>query len=144
MIHIKEIDTPEELAIAFSIRREVFILEQNVPISEEYDEYEVNSRHFLAFLNDVPSGTARMRSTPKGIKLERFSVLGEYRGKKIGTELVKNLLTKCKNEIDSQVYLYAQIAAQKFYERLGFEARGEIFLNADIKHIEMHYKEKRS
>ncbi len=144
MIYVKEIESSEFLDIAFSIRRKVFILEQNVSDEEEYDEFESTARHFLAFVDNEAVGTARMRITQKGIKLERFSVLKEFRGVQVGTNLVKNLLTKCKNEIQSPVYLYAQIAAQKFYEKFGFRARGEIFLDAGIEHIEMQYQEKRS
>ncbi len=144
MIFVKKIQSSEDLKIAFAIRKKVFVEEQGVPLAEEYDEFESSSLQFLAFLNETPVGTARMRTTPKGTKLERFAVLKEFRGLEIGSNLVKNLLTNCKNDIDSQVYLYAQIAAQKFYEKLGFEAKGETFLDAGIDHVEMHYKEKRS
>jgi predicted GNAT family N-acyltransferase len=144
MVTVKEITTSEEQSIVFDIRRKVFIIEQCVPESEEYDEFETKSKQFLAFINDLAVGTARMRQTEKGIKLERFAVLKEFRGRQVGASLVKNLLTKCKNELHSSVYLYAQVAAKDFYEKFGFEARGEIFLDAGIDHIEMQYQEKRS
>lgn len=143
MITVKEIESASELEIAFQIRKKVFVEEQNVPLEEEYDEFETTSTHFLALLNKVPAGTARMRKTEKGIKLERFAVLKEYRKKDVGTALVKNLLTKCKNELDCCVYLYAQLTALKFYERFGFEAKGKTFLDAGIYHLEMEYLEKR-
>lgn len=143
MVTIKEISSPEELAIAFRIRREVFIVEQSVPEEEEYDEHESTSKQFLAYLEGEAVGTARMRQAHKGIKLERFAVKKEFRGKQVGASLVKNLLTKCKNELRSSVYLYAQVAAKDFYKKFGFEARGEIFLDAGIDHIEMQYQEKR-
>lgn len=144
MIIVKEINSSDEQALAFAIRRKVFILEQNVSEEEEFDEFETSARQFLAYLEGEAVGTARMRQTEKGIKLERFAVLKEFRRKQVGLNLVKNLLTRCKNEIHSSVYLYAQVAAKNFYEKFGFEARGEIFLDAGIEHIEMQYHEKRS
>ena len=49
MISVQEITNPTELEIAFSIRKEVFVEEQHVPLQEEYDEFEETSIHFLAF-----------------------------------------------------------------------------------------------
>lgn len=142
MITIMEVNTSEELKIAFEIRKKVFVEEQNVPLEEEYDEFEDKCLHVLAFFKEIPVGTARMRTTQKGIKLERFCVLKKYRGLGVGRSLVKKLLTDCKNKVETQVYLYAQLSAEKFYAKLGFEAIGDTFLDAGIDHIEMQYKEK--
>lgn len=142
MISIIEVSSTEELKIAFEIRKKVFVEEQNVPLEEEYDEFEDKCLHILAFFKEIPVGTARMRITPKGIKLERFCVLKEYRGLGVGRSLVKKLLTACNIELETQVYLYAQLSAEKFYAKLGFEAIGDTFLDAGIGHIEMQYKEK--
>ncbi|HMV41302.1 MAG TPA: GNAT family N-acetyltransferase [Leptospiraceae bacterium] len=142
MIVVRDIVSKEELDIAFSIRKKVFVEEQKVLLSEEYDEFEDESIHILAYYQDSPVGTARMRKTDKGIKLERFSVLRDYRKLGIGSALVKNLLTKCLNELESNVYLYAQLSALTFYQKHGFIAKGEIFLDAGIEHIEMELNKK--
>lgn len=140
MIQVKDVSSPSELDIAFEIRKKVFVEEQNVPIAEEYDEFEVTANHILAFYNDKPVGTARVRLTEKGSKLERFSVLREYRMLGVGSELVKNLLTKCRNRIESYVYLYSQVQACDFYGKFGFVERGDFFLDAGIEHLEMYLK----
>jgi len=143
MIHIQEVKNPEELEQAFAIRKKVFVEEQNVPLEEEYDEFEKECLHILAYCKGIPTGTARMRFTKEGIKLERFSVLKEYRRIGVGTALVKKLLTECKNQNKSKVYLYAQVSAVQFYEKFHFEKEGDIFLDAGIDHIKMQYSEKR-
>ncbi|MBP9885215.1 MAG: GNAT family N-acetyltransferase [Leptospiraceae bacterium] len=143
MIHIQEVKNPEELEQAFVIRKKVFVEEQNVSLEEEYDEFEKECLHILAYFKGIPTGTARMRFTKEGIKLERFSVLKEYRGSGVGTALVKKLLTECKNKNKSKVYLYAQVSAVQFYEKFHFEKEGDIFLDAGIDHIKMQYNEKR-
>ncbi|MBK8398143.1 MAG: GNAT family N-acetyltransferase [Leptospiraceae bacterium] len=142
MISVQRITNPTKLEIAFSIRKEVFVEEQHVPLEEEYDEFEETSIHFLAFIDNKAVGTARIRTTEKGIKLERFCVLKNYRKMGVGKSLVNKLLNECNNFPKSQVYLYAQKIAQNFYSKFGFEAKGEIFLDAGIEHIEMQYKEK--
>ena len=50
----------------FGVRRSVFVVEQNVSESEEYDEFEASSTHFAAVMGDVVVGTCRYRSTAGG------------------------------------------------------------------------------
>ena len=72
-----------------SIRTQVFVEEQGVPETLEHDEYEALSSHFLVFDQKKAVATARWRRTKDGIKLERFAVLPNYRGKGIGKFLVQ-------------------------------------------------------
>ncbi|MBC8112721.1 MAG: GNAT family N-acetyltransferase, partial [Verrucomicrobia bacterium] len=91
MIEVRLIELPEDLQKAFAIRKAVFVLEQSVPADEEY-EFEEESRHFLAFSGEMACGTARWRYTEKGIKLERFAVLIDFRSQQVGSALVKAIL----------------------------------------------------
>ncbi|MBE9481624.1 MAG: GNAT family N-acetyltransferase, partial [Bacteroidetes bacterium] len=72
--------------IAFAIREKVFVIEQKVNPDLEYDEFEDNAQHYLVYLEKKPVATARRRKTEKGIKLERFAILKDYRNKGMGTE----------------------------------------------------------
>ncbi len=139
MIIVKEINDSMDLEIAFKIREIVFVEEQKVSIEEEFDEYDPYCRHFLAYLNDTPCGTARLRETANGIKLERFSVLIEYRNKKIGYSLLEKLLKEAIYEANGEIYLHAQIAVLPFYKKQGFKEVGEIFSEANIQHQKMIY-----
>jgi predicted GNAT family N-acyltransferase len=76
---------------AFEIRRVVFVIEQDCPPELEYENEEI-CQHYLAYYNNVPAATARWRETEKGIKLERFAVLKEFRRKGIAIALVNRLL----------------------------------------------------
>ena len=69
-IQIQLITTSDMLQQAFNIRREVFVIEQMVSETEEYDQEDI-STHFIALYDGLPVGTARYRTTPNGIKLER-------------------------------------------------------------------------
>jgi predicted GNAT family N-acyltransferase len=128
---------------ASAIREKVFVIEQNVSKEEEYDEFEETSRHFLALLEDKPVGTARWRFTEKGIKLERFAVLSEARGKGVGQALVRNILQDVQNfpnTAQKMIYLHAQITAMPLYKKFGFQAVGEQFEEANIQHYKMILK----
>jgi predicted GNAT family N-acyltransferase len=121
---------------AFEIRRKVFVIEQQVPADEEFDEYEKESQHFLAIYNNIPAGTARWRFTNYGIKLERFAVLEEFRKMKVGSKILSEILKEVV-PFDKKIYLHAQIQAVDFYQKFGFVKKGEIFSECDIEHYKM-------
>lgn len=124
--------------MAFAIRQKVFVEEQKVDGDEEYDEYESIAIHYLVFVDDQPAATSRWRHTDKGIKLERFSVLPEFRNKGIGAALVKQVLSDVV-PFKKLIYLHAQVAAMNVYARNGFEPIGELFYEANIPHYKMIY-----
>lgn len=124
--------------MAFAIRQKVFVEEQKVDGDEEYDDYESIATHYLVFVDDKPAATSRWRHTDKGIKLERFSVLPEFRNKGIGAALVKHVLSDVV-PFGKLIYLHAQVAAMNVYARNGFEPIGELFYEANIPHYKMIY-----
>ena len=75
-----------------------------------------------------------------GFKLERFAVLQHLRGKGIGKELVNFILNQLP--ANQTIYLHAQEDVIKFYQNLGFVIIGDKFLEADIVHSKMIYKQK--
>jgi|TARA_B110000438_G_C15814594_1_gene651348 predicted GNAT family N-acyltransferase len=117
------------------IRREVFIKEQNIPESLELDDNKIESIKFLATYNNESIGTARYRATSKGMKLERFAVIKQYRGYGVGKALVLFILEELKME--ESIYLHAQESVIKFYTKLGFKIVGDRFFEADIPHIKL-------
>ena len=120
---------------AFAIRKAVFVEEQGVDASLEYD-HEEEARHYLLFLGDKPIATARWRETDKGIKLERFAVLPSFRNRGIGEIILKEVL-KDVSSSERTIYLHAQVKAISFYERSGFAKEGSMFTEAGIDHFVM-------
>lgn len=141
MIKVIPITDQTHLAIAQSIRKRVFVDEQKVPLDAEIDEYEHSSHHLLAFSeNGVPVGTARWRTTDKGIKLERFAVLKDARGSGAGSALLKNMLEdieRITGEKHHYLYLHSQVQAMFLYEKFGFMPVGEMFEECGIRHYKM-------
>lgn len=125
---------------AFQIRSLVFVIEQQVPASEEYDEFEESSTHFLAKLDGKPVGTARWRFTQYGVKMERFAVLAEARGKGVGQALVSAVLEDVNSSPEAEgktKYLHSQLTAVPLYFKFGFEKVGEMFEECSIQHYKM-------
>lgn len=136
----KIINKETALAEAMNIRQQVFVIEQNVPAEEEYDEYEATAQHFLASADGQPAGTARWRFTDKGVKLERFAVQKAFRSSGVGSALLQAVLADIEQNpetIDKKKYLHAQITAMGLYTKFGFVAEGEMFQECDIDHFKM-------
>ena len=115
-----------------AIRSEVFIREQQVPESMEWDEHDKTAIHFLAIErgSEAPIGTARL--LPDG-QIGRMAVLAPWRRKGIGTALLEAALKTCSHP----PFLHAQVHALPFYAALGFIPVGEIFSEAGIPHQKM-------
>ncbi len=137
MINVFPIQTKEDLHASHAIRKEVFVVEQNCPEDIEW-EFEEESHHFIAYVNETPAGTARWRKTEKGIKLERFAVLKDYRTSGVGRALLQTILAEVTPH-NMVVYLHAQLSAKGFYLKNNFKPTGAHFWEADIEHVKMEY-----
>ena len=123
-------------AIAMPLRERVFVIEQGVPLEIEQDEYDASSRHVVAFgPQSKPIGTGRL--LPHG-HIGRMAVLRDWRGRGVGSALLESLLELAARNGKSMVRLNAQTHAARFYERFGFVAEGEVFMEAGIEHVSMH------
>lgn len=116
------------------IRTRVFIEEQNVPLDLEWDGLDSECIHMLAEADGRPIGTGRL--TPDG-HVGRMAVLAEWRGRGVGERLLRNLVDAGMGRGDRQCVLSAQVSAIGFYERFGFQAEGDTFLDAGIEHRRM-------
>jgi predicted GNAT family N-acyltransferase len=133
-IKIREGDWGELVAVASEIRRVVFIEEQGVPLEEEWDGRDPECRHFLALSAGQAVGTARLLPDAH---IGRVAVLAEARGRGIGVALMREAIETARRRGHRSVELAAQTQALPFYERLGFTAFGEAFLDAGIAHRSM-------
>jgi len=133
-------DTEELKKKLFAVRHEVFVVEQEVDAAEEFDEFEDMSRHLVALDHAGHAiGSARWRQTEKGYKLERFAVLKNWRRRGVASALVQAVLEDIRSQKGTGNYLYmhAQLDAMPLYEKFGFQKKGEMFIECNIKHFTM-------
>lgn len=118
-----------------AVRTEVFVVEQEVPEDEEWDELDAQSQHVVARdADDRPIGTGRL--TPHG-KIGRMAVLRDWRGRGVGEALLRVLLEQARARHLTRIEIHAQTHAMAFYERAGFVAYGEEFDECGIMHRHM-------
>ncbi|RKS09822.1 putative GNAT family N-acyltransferase [Nocardiopsis sp. Huas11] len=143
-LQIRLAQDPRDLAAVFVIRGAVFVAEQEVPIEEEWDDRDPAADQFVALLDGVPVGTVRLveqapadgTGQASGL-LGRLAVLPKGRGSGTGAALVRAVEERARERGFSSVELHAQTHALGFYERLGYTAHGEEFLDAGIPHLHM-------
>ncbi|MEU9252368.1 GNAT family N-acetyltransferase [Streptomyces sp. NPDC048270] len=136
-----------DTAACFAVRTEVFVGEQSVPESIEYDAYDADAVHVLAVGPDgVALGTGRLlhgsaarakTGDPAVGSLGRLAVRKAARGLGVGVALVRAIEAEAVRLGLSAVDLGAQTHALGFYERLGYVAYGPEFQDAGIAHRAM-------
>ena len=132
LIHTSWQDSKAELG---TVRRVVFVEEQQVPESLEWDGLDASCYHVLVTnAEHLPVATGRMK--PDG-QIGRMAVLQGYRGQGIGSAVLAALLEVARQQRYAAVFLHAQLSAIAFYERHGFVVNSEQFMDAGIPHKTM-------
>ncbi|MFD5416254.1 GNAT family N-acetyltransferase [Streptomyces nojiriensis] len=146
-VEVRVAASEEDLKSCFAVRSEVFVVEQSVPESIEYDAYDADAVHVLAVDADgVPLGTGRLlhglaalgkTGDPAVGSLGRLAVAKSARGLGVGVALVRAIEAEAARRGLTAVDLGAQTHALGFYERLGYVAYGPEFQDAGIPHRAM-------
>jgi predicted GNAT family N-acyltransferase len=131
---------PDALEVCFSIRRTVFVEGQGVSEAAEIDGLDPDCTHFLAHVEEAPVATARLRETGGLAKAERVAVLEAERSRGVGRALMEALEAEALARGLGEVLLHAQVPVIPFYEKLGYAAEGDVFLEDDIAHRVMRKK----
>lgn len=123
--------------LAFALRREVFMLEQGVSHADEYDDHDRHCTHLVTVRDGEVVATLRILWLPAYAKIGRFAVRRALRGQGIGSRLFEHALTLIRQHGGERIGLEAQLDRIAFYERYGFHAYGEDYLDAGIMHRRM-------
>lgn len=127
-----------DIATCQHLRRVVFIEEQGVSVEDEVDGRDVAARHLLALWDGKPVGTARLLTEGATGKIGRVCVLPEARGRHVGQALIREAVQVFRATPGvTKVKLGAQTHALGFYAALGFQAVGEVYMDAGIPHRDM-------
>ncbi|MBP8307343.1 MAG: GNAT family N-acetyltransferase [Burkholderiaceae bacterium] len=125
----------EELgAHAAAVRSEVFVREQAIPESLEWDEHDALGQHCVAFLGTRPVGTGRLLEDGR---IGRMAVLAEQRRGGLGGRILERLVDAARERGDARVMLSAQTYVLAFYRHHGFVTQGDVYQEAGIDHQDM-------
>lgn len=141
---LKIVHYSEAAADIQAIRQAVFQTEQKVDPSHDFDGLDEMAWHVMAYWNDQPVGTTRIRILDQQLaKIERVAVLSTYRGQGMGQALMETAIAFLDRHQISDIKLNAQVQTKSFYQKLGFQPRGKAFEEAGILHIEMRRSQNR-
>ena len=133
--------TTEELYEILKSRTEVFLLEQNI-VCQDMDDVDYESYHF--FIREGKRVCAYLRAyfvdnEKDTIKIGRVITLNH--GKGIGRILLESAISEIKNNICcKKIFVNAQKQAEGFYLKCGFETVSGEFMEEEVPHVRMEYK----
>ncbi len=131
-----------EVQSIFSLRSEVFIVEQECPF-QDVDGRDPEADHLLLYENSILCGYTRIfpkNTYFKEASFGRTVVKKKYRGKGYGHVLVKESIKYLKNKKESPIKISAQSYLKRFYASHGFTATGEEYLEDNIAHTAMFFE----
>ena len=130
--------TNEELYAIYHLRVAVFVVEQHCPY-QEVDDKDLEALHlFIMDSNEIMAYLRIILASLEDSRLRLGRIVTKKRKRGYGRKIVNLALDYCRNILKvDEVYIEAQVQALGFYEKLGFETVGEIFLEDGIPHIKM-------
>ena len=127
--------------MAQAVRTAVFIEEQGIPESEEWDEDDAEAWHVvITNLAGLPVATGRLipaGMAPGQAKIGRMAVLNGSRALGLGQQVLQALISAARQRSVERLTLHAQTSAQDFYQSAGFSPEGPVFDEVGIPHIVM-------
>jgi predicted GNAT family N-acyltransferase len=126
-----------EVRAALDLRHEVFVVEQRVPVEEEYDEHDDTALHLVAVEDGRIVATARVVMEGTTAKIGRVAVAREARRRGIASRLIEASEAHARERGAQRLALAAQTGALALYEKAGYSAYGERFMDAGIEHLMM-------
>lgn len=123
---------------AIEIRTVVFVEEQG--FKQEFDKIDDSAYHLIIYEDGkaVANGRLFKDNTMKNAYIiGRLAVIKNYRNRHLGAKLIELLEAKVKSLKGEKISLSAQCRAKIFYEKLGYVASGDIYLDEYCPHIHM-------
>ena len=131
--------TLDELYGLLKLRIDVFVVEQNC-LYPDLDDKDQRALHLLGQENDQVVAYARLFAPDDYFKSHvsfgRVATAQSIRGQGIGCDLVKQAIAACQSAWPGQtIEISGQYYLKKFYLSLGFQAHGDLYLEANIEHM---------
>ena len=126
-----------EVDAALALRHDVFVVEQDVPLAEELDGRDDEALHLVAVDDGAVVATCRLVHDGDTVKLGRMAVAMRARRRGLASRLLAEADAQAAALGALRIALAAQTDALGLYERAGYRAYGERFLDAGIEHLMM-------
>jgi len=137
VIQVRPTRDDAEIAAALALREEVFCGEQGVSLAEERDGRDEEALHLVVVDDGVVVATCRLLVEGTTVKLGRMAVSRTRRGLGLARALITEAEARARALGADRMVLAAQLNAQALYDRAGYDAYGDVFLDAGIEHVMM-------
>ena len=127
-------DTNDEIR---RLRYNTFVVERNVPEELEFDGKDGEFLHFTLWDGEKIIACLRANENGNLLHMGRFAVEKELRKNGYGKILMEKLTEYAKEKGYSGIELSAVKTAVGFYEKQGFTAIGDYYLETGVPHIYM-------
>ena len=130
----------EQITDIFSLRSEVFIVEQECPY-QDVDGKDETADHVMLRVDNELVGYTRVfpeNTYFKEASFGRAVVKKTHRGEGYGHLLVDKSLEYLKSKKQSSIKISAQSYLKDFYSSHGFMAKGEEYMEDGIPHTAMY------
>jgi ElaA protein len=135
---VRRVQGEAEMAAVLELRRDVFCVEQGVPVREEVDGRDGEGMHLVAVSSDGELlATCRLLFVGPTVQFSRLAVRQNARRRGIATALLALADEETRAGGARRLVLHAQTYARSMYEAAGYEPRGRVFMEAAIEHIAM-------
>ncbi len=118
------------------IRKSVFTDEQGFKEGIDEDDKLSSTVHLILKIGKMVVSTARILDKCAYYKVTRVATVKEYRGNGYGTDIMEYIIRNFK---DRNIHLNSQEHAVPFYESVGFNVQGTMFLEEGHPHYLMVY-----
>jgi predicted GNAT family N-acyltransferase len=137
VIEVRPTRDDSEVDAALVLREEVFVGEQGVSLAEERDGRDQEALHLVVVDDGVVVATCRLLVEGTTVKLGRMAVARTRRGLGLARALITEAEARGRALGAERMVLAAQLNAQPLYDRAGYDAYGDVFLDAGIEHVMM-------
>jgi predicted GNAT family N-acyltransferase len=137
VITVRPTRDKSEVAAALALREDVFVGEQGVSLDEERDGRDADALHLVVLDDGAVVGTCRLLFEGTTVKLGRMAVARSRRGLGLARALLNEAEAQSRMRRARRIVLAAQLNAQALYDRAGYDAYGDVFLDAGIEHVMM-------
>jgi predicted GNAT family N-acyltransferase len=130
--------TAEDWPELVALRTRVFVDEQGVPPEIEQDDRDATAVHVVSRDGSGRAvATGRLLVDGERASIGRMATDASVRGRGHGAAVLAELHRQAVLRGVREIELHAQVAARRFYERAGYVAVGDEYLEAGIRHVTM-------